>query len=81
MPVAVNDAYAVTPNTALTVPAPGVLGNDTDPDPGITLTAAITAGPAHGALTLNANGGFTYTPNVGFTIIHISFLAACVSAS
>ena len=31
-PVAVNDAYATDEDTALTVAAPGVLGNDTDVD-------------------------------------------------
>ena len=31
-PVAVNDSYSTTEDTALTVAAPGVLGNDTDAD-------------------------------------------------
>src|SRR5215204_3439597 len=31
-PVANNDAYSTNPGTALVVPAPGVLGNDTDPE-------------------------------------------------
>src|SRR5439155_5138393 len=45
----------------LTVGAPGVLGNDSDID-SATITAVLVAGPAHGTLTLNANGSFTYTP-------------------
>ncbi|MBN2450695.1 MAG: cadherin-like domain-containing protein, partial [Lentisphaeria bacterium] len=43
----------------LTVPAPGVLGNDEDAE-GNVLTAVPDSGPAHGALTLNADGSFTY---------------------
>ena len=38
-----------------------MLANDTDAD-GDTLTAVKVAAPAHGTLTLNTNGGFTYTP-------------------
>ena len=43
------------------MPAPGVLGNDTDVE-GTPLTAVLVTGPAHGTLTLNPNGSFTYTP-------------------
>lgn len=65
-PVAVNDAYTQNgSDTALVVTAPGVLGNDTDPDPD-TLTAVQVSGPSHGTLTLNANGSFTYQPNAGY---------------
>ncbi len=64
-PVAGADAQALNQDDVLTVAAPGVLMNDTDPenDP---LTAVQLAGPAHGTLTLNANGGFSYTPEAGF---------------
>src|SRR5438876_707881 len=50
---------------ALTVTAPGVLGNDTDVDSPV-LTAVVVTGPSHGALTLNTNGRFTYTPAANF---------------
>ena len=60
-PTAGNDTFSTAEDSALTVPAPGVLGNDSDPD-GDPLTATLVAGPAHGTLTLNANGAFTYTP-------------------
>ena len=64
-PVAVDDAYATTEDTALTVAAPGVLGNDTDVD-GDPLTAVLVAGPANGTVDLNPDGSFTYTPDPDF---------------
>ncbi|HEX9985548.1 MAG TPA: Ig-like domain-containing protein [Thermoanaerobaculia bacterium] len=60
-PVAANDAYSVAEGGTLNIAAPGVLGNDTDPDSSITAT--LVSGPANGSLTLNANGSFTYTHN------------------
>ncbi len=62
-PVAVNDAYTTTQDIPLNVAAPGVLDNDIDGD---SLTALLDTGPAHGALSLNADGSFTYTPTAGF---------------
>src|SRR5206468_119412 len=54
-PTAGNDAYSTTEEKTLSVAAPGVLGNDTDPD-GYALTAVLVSGPSHGVLSLNANG-------------------------
>jgi len=65
-PVAVADNYSTPLNTVLTIPATGVLGNDTDADLN-PITAVLNAGPSNGNLALNPNGGFTYTPNTGFT--------------
>src|SRR5207237_204297 len=66
-PVAGNEAYTTAEDTALTVPVgTGVLVNDTDVDAGTTLTAQVVANPTNGALTLNANGSFTYTPSANF---------------
>ena len=65
-PTAVDDAYAVVGGTTLTVAAPGVLTNDTDPD-GPPLTAVSPVGPAHGTLTLHPTGAFEYTPDAGYT--------------
>jgi hypothetical protein len=64
-PVAMADAYSVDEGSTLVVAAPGVLGNDGDAD-GDTLLASLSGGPAHGALTLNTDGSFTYTPDAGF---------------
>ena len=61
-PVAGNDAYTTAEDTALNVPAPGVLGNDSDVD-GSALTATVVSGPSIGAVVLNSDGSFTYTPN------------------
>jgi len=65
-PVAANDAYPVNEDTVLTVAAPGVLGNDTDPQ-GRPLTAVKLSDPAHGTVVLNANGSFTYTPTANYS--------------
>ncbi|MCB9735371.1 MAG: tandem-95 repeat protein [Deltaproteobacteria bacterium] len=64
-PVGAADAYEVDEDAVLTVAAPGVLANDADPE-GDALTAAVVTAPAHGALTLAADGGFTYTPDADF---------------
>jgi RHS repeat-associated protein len=61
-PVGLDDGYELHFNDVLTVPAPGVLGNDSDPD-GDPLTAQLVTGPAVGSVTLNADGSFEYTPN------------------
>ena len=65
-PVATADTFATSAGGGLTIAAPGVLGNDTDPD-GDALTAVLVAGPAHGSLTLRPDGSFAYTPAPGFS--------------
>ncbi|MCI0443225.1 Ig-like domain-containing protein, partial [bacterium] len=64
-PTAVDDSYVTDKNVALNISAPGVLGNDTDPN-GDPLTAVVDANPTNGSLTLNADGSFTYTPNTDY---------------
>jgi VCBS repeat-containing protein len=64
-PIAVNDSYAIAANTTLNQSAPGVLDNDTDAE-GAALTAQLVSGPSHGALTLNSNGSFVYTPAANY---------------
>jgi len=66
-PVAAADSYSVEEDTALTVPAAGVLRNDTDVDAGDKLTASLVNGPARAAsFKLNADGSFSYTPKPDF---------------
>lgn len=64
-PVANPESYNVLSGETLTTSAPGVLGNDFDPedDP---LTAVLVSNVQHGALTLNKNGAFTYSPQAGY---------------
>ncbi|MEZ5320250.1 MAG: Ig-like domain-containing protein [Vicinamibacterales bacterium] len=64
-PVAGDDSYGIDQGTSLVVPAAGVLANDTDAD-STTVTAQLVSGPVHGALALNADGSFTYTPVASF---------------
>jgi Bacterial Ig domain/von Willebrand factor type A domain/PKD domain/GDSL-like Lipase/Acylhydrolase/Thrombospondin type 3 repeat len=67
VPLTVADEFSTPRGVTLTVPAPGVLGGDIDPDPGDTLTAAKLSSPVHGTLALAADGSFTYQPTAGFT--------------
>ena len=64
-PVTLDDNATVT-GGSLTVPAPGVLANDTDPLGGV-LTAALLDGPAHGTVALAADGSFVYRPVAGYS--------------
>jgi hypothetical protein len=66
-PVAVDDSYITNEDSVLSLPAPGVLGNDTDPD-NDGLMAALVSGPAadQGALVLDSYGSFTFTPAANF---------------
>ena len=64
-PIAANDSYSVAAQTTLTVEAPGLLANDTDPDSPL-LSASVVNGPAHGTLSLSPNGAFAYAPRADF---------------
>lgn len=63
--VASMDAYTTTPNTALSVAAPGVLQNDSDVDDD-TLILTVVDNVLHGTLTLHQNGSFVYVPSAGY---------------
>jgi adhesin/invasin len=65
-PTASADQYETAVGAALTVSAPGVLANDSDPE-GATLTATAVDPPVNGTLTLSPDGSFVYTPNAGFS--------------
>jgi VCBS repeat-containing protein len=64
-PVATDDAYTTDEDMPLIVDAPGVLANDFD-DEGDPLSAILETGPSEGALTLNGDGSFEYTPGSDF---------------
>lgn len=57
-----DDAYTVVHDRVLTVAAPGLLANDS----GVAPAAAKLTNPAHGTVTVNANGSFSYRPNAGY---------------
>jgi uncharacterized repeat protein (TIGR01451 family) len=64
-PVAIDDDDLMLEDTVLVWAAPGVLENDDDAncDP---LSAGLEAAPANGTVVLEADGSFTYTPNLNF---------------
>jgi hypothetical protein len=74
-PAATNNSYSVNAGGTLTVAAPGVLANDSDPD-GDALTALLVSTTSGGSLTLNANGSFSYTPNAGTTADAFTYRAS-----
>jgi hypothetical protein len=65
--LAKDDTYNVNADTPLTVNAlSGVLTNSIGLE-SQPLTVALITGPVHGALVLNSDGSFTYTPAPGFS--------------
>ena len=65
-PVAVNDSYQAEHDSLFTVSAAtGLLANDTDAE-GDPLTATLVTGAAHGTVTVNPDGSFSYTPVAGY---------------
>jgi VCBS repeat-containing protein len=76
-PAAVNDSVTTDEDTILNLPAPGVMANDIDPDPGDTRTVVEVNGQAASvgtpiatakgaSLTMNADGSLTYDPRPVF---------------
>jgi Bacterial Ig domain len=68
-PVANDDSFTVAKETILTVNAPGLLANDTDPNNDSLVVTGVTAKPANGTIeanTLNADGSFRYLARLGF---------------
>jgi PKD repeat protein len=64
-PTAVPDVYSVASGATLSVGAPGVLANDTDPD-GDPLAASLVSPPSGGTFGLQPSGAFAFTPPAGF---------------
>jgi subtilisin-like proprotein convertase family protein len=66
-PTAVADVYTTKEDGSLAVPAPGVLGNDSDPE-GNPIFATKLSDPQNGTLLFfSADGSFAYTPDPDFT--------------
>jgi hypothetical protein len=65
-PQAGDDVYSTDEDTGLSVSAPGVLDNDSDPNstpPADVIAASLFSGPSNGSVSLNADGSFTYDPD------------------
>jgi len=73
-PVAVNDTATTGENTPLTGAAPGVLGNDSDPENDALVVTAVNGGAVGSAVTgsnggsfiVNANGSYSFDPLTAF---------------
>ncbi len=66
-PQAADDSYQTIPNQPLAIgAAEGVLANDSDVD-SVSLEAVLVADVANGALALNPDGSFNYTPATDFS--------------
>jgi hypothetical protein len=61
--IAHNDGYIVQQGQSIVIPDYSLLYNDFGSSP---LAASLLAGPAHGALSLSADGNFSYAPAAGF---------------
>lgn len=63
LPTAAADSYTTATNAPLTpAAAAGLLANDA-----VKLQIVNNSAPAHGAVTVNPDGTFTYTPATGYT--------------
>jgi len=62
----VGDAYSVAEDTRLVVAAPAVRGNDVFRPDAPAMTAEVVTGPAHGTLTLGADGRIDYMPDPNY---------------
>ncbi len=62
-PIVVADGFSAFDGVPVTFSAPGVMANDYFSVGGLV---TLVIGTTHGSLSLNSNGGFTYTSNVGY---------------
>jgi VCBS repeat-containing protein len=62
-----DDLYSTNEDQNLSIAAPGMLTNDSDPDGDpLTITTTPITPPSSGSLSLNSDGSFSYTPNPNF---------------
>ncbi|MBN2849237.1 MAG: tandem-95 repeat protein, partial [Erysipelotrichaceae bacterium] len=64
-PVAQDDSYIIDEDNPLSVPAAGVMENDSDVD-GPSLNVSLLSDVSNGTLVLNPDGSFEYTPDANF---------------
>jgi uncharacterized repeat protein (TIGR02543 family) len=64
-PAARDDNYSSGEDLVLSVAAPGVMENDTDTD-GDALSAILVRGTSHGVLNFQADGSFSYVPELNW---------------
>jgi uncharacterized repeat protein (TIGR01451 family) len=67
-PLARDDSYNASGNIQISIPAPGLLSNDLDPDgntPGLVVSSVNSAG-TQGEVNVNPDGSFTFNPAPGF---------------
>jgi|GEM_PF-2102258 len=64
-PTAAADSYTGPEDQVLTVAAPGLLANDSDPDGG-RLTAVLDIDPSYGNVVLLPDGSLVYTPSLNW---------------
>lgn len=64
-PIANADSNSTYEDNPITVSAPGVLGNDVEPN-GFTLSVVSYTQPSHGSVVVGSTGGYTYTPTANY---------------
>ncbi|RYD41141.1 MAG: tandem-95 repeat protein, partial [Verrucomicrobiaceae bacterium] len=65
-PFGTPDQFSADQDQVLEISSPGVLANDSDPNFD-QLNALLVDGPGHGTVALRPGGGFSYTPQPGYT--------------
>ena len=65
-PIAKADTYTIRPNQTLNVAAPGLLGNDSDPDGDTLNVSVLNVTGLKGTLSPYADGHFSFTPTTNF---------------
>jgi gliding motility-associated-like protein len=73
-PIVVNDFYTLQENSSINN---NFTINDTDPDGFLIITLIPTVNVAHGSLSYNNLGVFTYTPNTGFVGLDTAVIQIC----
>ena len=67
LPIAVDDVLVIDEDTALTLAAPGLLENDTDPDGDELSVVSVTRAPEVGNAVVLADGNVFYVPPADFS--------------